>query len=249
VSAVRIAADPHALAVEAEAHVAAAIRDAVSARGVAHVMFASGNSQLELLERLTTDERVPWDGVVGLHMDEYLGIGVDHPASFARYMHERIVERANPREFHFIDGRAEPEAECRRYARLLHELPLDLCVLGIGENGHLAFNDPPVADFDDPLAVKVVELDAVCRQQQVGEGHFPGFGAVPTHAITVTVPALLRARTVVAVVPEARKAVPVARALDGPVSTDCPASKLQDCEHATVYLEPASAAGLRSSRA
>jgi glucosamine-6-phosphate deaminase len=124
----------------------------------------------------------------------------------------------------------------------LRQHPLDLCCLGIGENGHLAFNDPPVADFEDPLDVKVVELDAACRRQQVNEGHFPDMGAVPAHAITVTIPALLRAGRVLAIVPEARKAEPVRAALSGPVTTSCPASALRTVSHASIHLEPASAA-------
>ena len=129
-----------------------------------------------------------------------------------------------------------------RYASLLREHPLDLCCLGIGENGHLAFNDPPVADFDDPLDVKVVELDADCRQQQVGEGHFPDVDTVPTHAVTVTIPSLLHASTVLAIVPEARKAEPVRRALAGPIATTCPASVLRTRPNATLYLDAESAA-------
>jgi glucosamine-6-phosphate deaminase len=223
------------------------LRNAVAERGVAHAMFASGNSQLQFLEVLVADETVPWNSIIGFHMDEYVGIGAGHSASFARYMQERIVDRVAPRRFHLIDGLAEPTGECDRYAALLSAFPLDLCVLGIGENGHLAFNDPPVANFDDPLDVKVVELDVACRDQQVSEGHFPAFDLVPTDAITVTIPALLRARSVIVIVPEVRKAVPVAAAIDGPVTTACPASKLQDCDHATMYLEPASARRLRSS--
>ena len=132
--------------------------------------------------------------------------------------------------------------ECRRYAGLLAAHPLDLCCLGIGENGHLAFNDPGVADFGDPLDVKIVEIDAACRLQQVGEGHFATEADVPRRAMTVTVPALLRAARVIAVVPDARKALPVRNALRGPVSEDCPASALQHAPHATVFLDAASAA-------
>ena len=136
---------------------------------------------------------------------------------------------------------ADPEAECGRYATLLGRYPLDLCCLGIGENGHLAFNDPPVAAFTDRRDVKEVELEAACRLQQVNEGHFPGLDDVPTHAITVTIPALLRAGRVLAIVPEGRKAQPVTAALTGPITTACPASALRTISHATVYLEPASA--------
>ena len=211
-------------------------------------MFASGNSQLAFLAVLLEPGTVDWTRVVGFHMDEYVGIPATHPASFARYMREHIVRRAPVREFHCIDGAAsDPTGECERYAALLRAHPLDLCCLGIGENGHLAFNDPPVADFDDPLDVKIVRLDDACKAQQVGEGHFPDPASVPPTAITVTIPALLRARAVLAIVPEARKAEPVRAAFTGPVSPTCPASILQRTPHATVYLDPASAAGLRSS--
>jgi glucosamine-6-phosphate deaminase len=175
-------------------------------------------------------------------MDEYVGVGPDHPAGFRHWIHDRIAARAHPRAVHYLDGLAPPAAECHRYAALLEAHPLDLCCLGIGENGHLAFNDPPVADFDDPLDVKVVTLDGACRRQQVNEGHFPTEADVPAQAMTVTIPALLRAHRVLAVVPEARKAGPVRVALEGPVGTSCPASILQRTSHASVFLDPDSAA-------
>jgi glucosamine-6-phosphate deaminase len=221
---------------------AAIMRAAVAARGVAHVMFATGNSQLSFIETLVTaTPDVPWSDTVVFHMDEYVGVGPDHPAGFGKYIRRRIVERTSPREAYYVEGLGDPSVECDRYAALLLAHPLDLCCLGIGENGHLAFNDPPVADFDDPLDVKVVELDAPCRQQQVNEGHFPDMDSVPTHAITVTIPALLRAAQVLAIVPEGRKAEPVRDALTGPISTACPASALRTITHATVHLEPESA--------
>jgi glucosamine-6-phosphate deaminase len=157
-------------------------------------------------------------------------------------MRERIAARIPVREFHYLHGDApDAAAEAQRYAALLDDHPLDLCCLGIGENGHLAFNDPPVADFDDPLDVKIVELDDDCRRQQVGEGHFASFDDVPARAITVTIPALLRAKCVLAIVPEARKAPPVAAALEGPVTTACPASILRRQPHARLYLDAESA--------
>jgi glucosamine-6-phosphate deaminase len=180
-------------------------------------------------------------------MDEYVGLGPDHPASFQRWIRERIVEPTGPKEAHYIDGLRPPGDECARYAGLLRDHPLDLCCLGIGENGHLAFNDPPVADFEDPKDVKVVTLDAACRRQQVNEGHFPDDDAVPKEAITVTIPALLRAGRVLAIVPEGRKAEPVHAALTGPVSTACPASLLQRSANAAVYLDADSARLLPSS--
>jgi glucosamine-6-phosphate deaminase len=224
---------------------AAVLRRAVAERGVAHSMFATGNSQLAFVDALvhaTAD--VPWSDVVIFHMDEYVGAGPDHPAGFQRWIRERIVDPVRPRAAHYLDGLAVPKAEAERYGDLLRHHPLDLCCLGIGENGHLAFNDPPVADFDDLLAVKVVELDAACRRQQVNEGHFATLAAVPTEAVTVTIPALLAAPTVLAIVPEARKAEPVRLALNGPVTTACPASVLRTKSQVTLYLDAASAGGL-----
>ena len=218
------------------------MRAAADARGVVHAMFATGNSQLDFVRALVEEtDGVPWSDTVVFHMDEYVGVGPDHPAGFQRWIRERIVDPARPKAAYFVEGLGDAEAECARYTDLLRGHPLDLCCLGIGENGHLAFNDPPVADFDDPLDVKVVELDAGCRRQQVNEGHFPDVDAVPTRAITVTIPALLRAGRVLAIVPEARKAESVRDALTGPVSTRCPASALRTITHATIHLDPGSA--------
>src|SRR3984957_7556789 len=156
------------------------MRAAVAARGVAHVMFATGNSQLAFVHTLIEETAaVPWTDTVVFHMDEYVGVGPDHPAGFQRWIRERIATPAQPARAHYIDGLADPRDECKRYAALLQAQRLDLCCLGIGENGHLAFNDPPVADFDDPVDLKVVELDRACRLQQVHEGHFPNVDAVP----------------------------------------------------------------------
>jgi glucosamine-6-phosphate deaminase len=228
----------------AAAETARVLRGAVRARGVAHAMFATGNSQLGFVDALVALPDLPWTDVVVFHMDEYVGVGPDHPAGFRRWIRTRIVERVAPRAAHYLDGLAEPDDECARYGALLRAHPLDLCCLGIGENGHLAFNDPPVADFDDPVDVKVVTLDDACRRQQVGEGHFPTMQDVPERAMTATIPALLRAAHVVAVVPEARKAAPVAHALRGPVTTACPASALRSHPSATLHLDPESAGAL-----
>ena len=239
--------DPAALARAGADEAADVLRAAVAARGVAHAMFATGNSQLDFVRQLVqATPGVPWSETVVFHMDEYVGVGPDHPAGFQRWIRERITQPAGPKAAYYVEGLGDPGAECARYARLLRQFPLDLCCLGIGENGHLAFNDPPVADFSDPRDVKVVELDAACRAQQVNEGHFPGLDAVPSEAITVTIPALLRARRVLAIVPEARKARPVRDALLGPISTACPASALQTVPHVSVHLEPESASLLPS---
>jgi glucosamine-6-phosphate deaminase len=239
---VQVHADVSAMARAAADEAAAVLRAAVTARGTAHAMFATGNSQLAFVEALVREtEGVPWADTVVFHMDEYVGVGPDHPAGFQRWIRERIVAPTHPKAAHYVEGLGDPEEASRRYAELLRTYPLDLCCLGIGENGHLAFNDPPVADFADPQDVKVVELETACRLQQVNEGHFGDVDEVPAHAITVTIPALLRARRVLAIVPEARKAAPVAAALTGPITTACPASALRTISHATVYLEPDSA--------
>jgi glucosamine-6-phosphate deaminase len=239
---VYIHADVHAMARVAADQAARIMREAAKARGVVHAMFATGNSQLAFVEALVTETPdVPWSETVVFHMDEYVGVGPDHPAGFQHWIRDRIVNRTSPKAAYYVEGLGDAAAACQRYADLLAAHPLDLCCLGIGENGHLAFNDPPVADFADPLDVKVVELDSACRQQQVNEGHFPDMETVPTYALTVTIPALLRAGEVLAIVPEARKAVPVLAALTGPISTHCPASALQTVGHASVHLDPESA--------
>ena len=239
---VQVMADVPSMARAAADEARAVMQAAVDARGTANVMFATGNSQLAFVQALVQETAgVPWADTVVFHMDEYLGVGPDHAAGFGRWIRERIVQPAHPKAAYYVEGLGDAEAECRRYAGLLRQHPLDLCCLGVGENGHLAFNDPPVADFADPLDVKVVELEPACRQQQVNEGHFPGLDDVPARAITVTIPALLRAGRVLAVVPEARKAAPVAAALTGPITTACPASALRTISHVTVYLEPDSA--------
>jgi len=234
--------DVDAMARAAADETLAVLRAAVEARGVAHAMFATGNSQMAFVHALVAQtDGVPWSQTVVFHMDEYVGVGPDHPAGFQRWIRERIVDPTHPKAAYYVEGLGDPEEECARYAGLLREHPLDLCCLGVGENGHLAFNDPPVADFDDPRDVKVVELDTACRMQQVNEGHFEGLADVPAHAITVTIPALLRASRVIAVVPESRKAEPVAAALTGPVSTSCPASVLRTVAHVSIHLDPDSA--------
>jgi glucosamine-6-phosphate deaminase len=239
---VEIYDDVLALARSAAADAADAIRTAIDERAGANVMLATGNSQLVFLAELVTYTDIDWGRVTAFHMDEYVGLPPTHPASFQRYMRERVAANLSFKEFHYLRGdTGDADAEARRYADLLRAHPLDLCCCGIGENGHLAFNDPPVADFDDPLDVKVVALEAASRHQQVAEGHFATIDDVPTHAITVTIPALLRARRVLAIVPEARKAAPVQAALEGPISTECPASYLRTQPHATLYIDDESA--------
>ncbi|MDQ1385265.1 MAG: glucosamine-6-phosphate deaminase [Actinomycetota bacterium] len=226
------------MARDAAVEAADAIRAAIVDRGEANVMLATGNSQLAFLVELVQMPDVEWERVRAFHMDEYVGLSASHSASFRRYMRERVAAHLPVMEFHYIEGDApDPEAEAARYAALLRENPLDLTCAGIGENGHLAFNDPPVADFDDPLDVKVVALDEASRRQQVDEGHFATLDEVPTHAVTVTIPALLLAERVLVIVPELRKARAVREALYGPISTACPASILRRQENAILFLD------------
>ena len=225
------------MAAAAAADAAQIIRSALADRGAANVMFATGNSQLAFLDKLA-GEPVDWTHVVAFHMDEYVGIDATHPASFAHYICERVERRLQPEIVHYSHGdTADPDAEAARYSGLLSSHPLDLVIAGIGENGHLAFNDPPVADFDDPLAVKVVALEERSRLQQVGEGHFAAIDDVPRRAITVTISGILGARHVMVVVPESRKAAAVQVALDGPITTACPASVLRRTPRAVLYLD------------
>ena len=240
---VRIYETIDALATGAAAHASAIIAAALDQRGHVNVMLATGTSQLTFLSRLieAAGTTIDWSRVTGFHMDEYVGLPATHPASFQRYMRERVVAHLPFGDFHYIDGSAPDHPDGGAATRLIEKHPIDLCCLGIGENGHLAFNDPPVADFDDPLVVKVVELDDRCKLQQVGEGHFATIADVPPRAITVTVPGLLRAAHAIAIVPEARKAEPVRAALEGPLGTECPASVLRTQAQATLYLDPDSA--------
>jgi glucosamine-6-phosphate deaminase len=244
---VRILPDVTALARTAADEAAAVIRQAVARRGMAHAMFATGNSQLAFIDALVSDtDGVPWGDVVVFHMDEYVGMGPEHPASFQRWIRHRIVELARPRAAHYLDGLADPEAECRRYAALLQRFPLDLCCLGIGENGHLAFNDPP-ADFDTQEPYLAVDLDEACRRQQLGEGWFPTLESVPRKAISMSIKQIVKSERIVCTVPDRRKAPAVRGAVEGPVTNRLPASILQTHPACDLFLD-APAASLLQGR-
>jgi glucosamine-6-phosphate deaminase len=235
---VEVYPDADSLGQAAAEAAARALRAAVDRRGQANVIVATGNSQLSFYAALRARRDIEWARVNVFHMDEYVGMPADHPASFRRYLHEKIVDPVQPAAFYEVEGdTADPEQECRRYDALLRAHPADLCCLGIGENGHLAFNDPPYAQFDDPVWAKVIKLAPASRRQQVGEGHFASLADVPTLAITVTIPALLAAAQVLAIVPEKRKAPAVQAALSGPISTQCPASILRTVSHARLFLD------------
>ncbi|MBL9168360.1 MAG: glucosamine-6-phosphate deaminase [Verrucomicrobiales bacterium] len=222
---------------------------AVLARqGQAAVILATGNSQIQFLGDLVDLGGIDWSRVTLFHMDEYLGLDANHSASFRRYMKERVESRVKPKVFNYLVGDApEPIKECERYSRLLAAQSIDLCCMGVGENGHIAFNDPPVADLNDPLRVKIVQLDHACRMQQVGEGHFPSLEAVPQYALTLTISALCSARRIICISPERRKAKAVKAMLEGPVGSQCPASALRLQPQATLLLDEESAALLSRS--
>jgi glucosamine-6-phosphate deaminase len=241
---VRIFKSSAELAACAAEHARVAIADAIGRFGNARLTVATGASQFDFFKALV-EEDIDWNKVDIFHLDEYIGMPGDHPASFRRYLRERFVDLVHPREFFTIRGEApDPAEECRRYAALLSEREIDVCVCGIGENGHLAFNDPPVADFSDPVRLKVVELDEPCRRQQFGEGWFASLDEVPRLALTQTIPSLLAARLVLCVVPELRKAPAVHATLRGPIVTSCPASIMRSKRHAVLYLDAESASKL-----
>jgi glucosamine-6-phosphate deaminase len=220
------------------------LRSALIERGSARIIVATGASQFDLLAALTTAPGVDWSRVTAFHLDEYIGLPADHPAAFLRYLRERFFGRLQLAAFHEIHGDAsDPAAECARLEALLRAAPIDLCFLGIGENGHLAFNDPP-ADFSTDRAFIEAPLDEACRRQQLGEGWFPSLEAVPTRAITMTVPEILRAGTLICTVPDLRKAVAVRDALEGPLTPAVPASALWWHPRVHLFLDDASASML-----
>jgi glucosamine-6-phosphate deaminase len=242
---VRVYASQSDMARDAAQMTHAYLRDVLAKQNSAAAILATGNSQIQFLDTLIALGGIDWSKITLFHMDEYLGMDANHSASFRRYLRERVETKVRPRVFHYIQGDTLlPLDECQRYTALLKAQPIDLCCLGIGENGHLAFNDPPVAKFDDPYAIKLVQLDEPCRQQQVKEGHFPNFAAVPQYAFTLTIPALCSAKKMLCVAPEKRKAKAVSDALQGPISTACPASWLRKQPHATLLLDVDSAASL-----
>lgn len=229
--------DKREMASAAAEQAATGLRQAIAERGVARVIAATGASQFEFLEQLVRLPRIDWSRTVFFHLDEYVGLPDTHPASFRRYLRERIEGPVASGAFHFIAGDArDPEAECRRVGALLAAQPIDLAFVGIGENGHLAFNDPP-ADFDTEEPYLVVKLDEDCRRQQLGEGWFPRLEDVPERAISMSIRQIMKSRTILGVVPDARKARAVRACVEGEVSPQHPASILQRHPRTTVFLD------------
>jgi glucosamine-6-phosphate deaminase len=220
---------------------AAIINRALAERNTAYVIAATGASQFEFLDALTL-EPIDWSKVTFFHLDEYVALPESHPASFRRYLRERIVNRVHPRAFHFINGEADDvHDECRRVGQLITQQAVDVAFVGIGENGHLAFNDPP-ADFDTDEPYIVVTLDDACRQQQVGEGWFKSIDEVPAQAISMSIKQLLRSLEILCIVPDRRKAEAVKATVELEVNPMHPASILQTHERARLYLDRDSSA-------
>jgi glucosamine-6-phosphate deaminase len=222
--------------------VAEKIKEILRVKKTLSIVFAAAPSQNEFLEELSQSPGIDWSRVTVFHLDEYIGLPTSFPESFGNFLRRRLFEKVHPGNVYYLNGMAgNLEGEYKRYADLLKDHPLDIACIGIGENGHLAFNDPPFADFQDPLMVKVVELDLVSRQQQVHDGCFQNLDSVPKKAITLTIPAILSAKFIYCMVPASSKAEAVKRTLEGTISTECPASILRKHENAILFLDQNSA--------
>ena len=238
---VQVYPDRQAMGAAAARFLAAEMRRVLARRAALRIVFAAAPSQNEFLDALATSDGLDWSRVTAFQLDEYLGLEADAPQSFGRYLRDRLFDRVRPGTVHLIDGNSGAAAEAERYAALLAAAPLDVVCLGIGENGHLAFNDPPLAGFADPALVKIVTLDRASRQQQVHDGCFPTLAAVPTEALTVTIPLIMSGKMLSCVVPGRTKAEAVHNTLHGDVSPACPASILRRHPNCTLYLDEDSA--------
>lgn len=223
------------------------INAAIARQGFANVILATGASQFEMLGELVQQD-IDWSKVTVFHLDEYVGMPITHPASFRKYLKERFVQRVPTpvKAFHYLDAEGDCQAECQRLGAIIAQHPIDVAFIGIGENGHLAFNDPP-ADFETTVPYIVVDLDDACRQQQFGEGWFPTFDAVPTKAISMSIRQILKSQAIVCSVPDERKAKAVQGAVTGPVTNTVPASILQEHPNTTLYLDRPAASLLPKS--
>ena len=238
---VRVLSDKYQLAAVAATDAANAIRRAIDERGKARIIAATGASQFEFLEELTKAPGVDWTMVEMFHLDEYLGLPATHPASFRKYLLDRLINKVGIARYHLLDGQGDPKKVIAEVTTEIRKAPIDVAFVGIGENGHLAFNDPP-ADFETEEAYIVVELDEACRRQQMGEGWFKSLADVPGRALSMTVRQILKAKEIICVVPDARKAQAVAKCLAGEISPMVPASILRSHARTVIYLDKDSAA-------
>jgi glucosamine-6-phosphate deaminase len=243
---INITQNPVELGKAAGAMAAQFIREAITSNGNANIILATGTSQFETLNQLTT-ENIDWSKVVMFHLDEYIGLSITHPASFRKYLQERFLSKVPPlKAAYLINGEVDAKAECARLGSIITNHPIDVALIGIGENGHLAFNDPP-ADFETEQPYIIVELNEACRKQQMGEGWFKSVEEVPSHAISMSVKQIMRSRQIICSVPDSRKAMAVKNSLEQPVSNLYPASILQLHPNCAYYLDKASAALLSSN--
>ena len=225
---------------KAAAHKAASyIRKAIVERGESNIIVATGASQIEVLEEFVKED-IDWSVVTAFHLDEYVGMAESHPASFRKYLKERFVDLVPLREFHYVDGETDPDGECTRLGKIISRHPIDVAFVGIGENGHLAFNDPP-ADFETEEPYHVVNLNDACRRQQLGEGWFPTFDDVPERAISMTIKQIMKTKALICSVPDQRKAKAVYDTLNCEISPDFPASVMRNHPETILFLEPSSA--------
>ena len=239
---VRVFSDRASMGKAAAEHAAEMIRTVAQQKDEINIIFASAPSQNEFLATLRSMEDLPWSRINAFHMDEYIGLPADAPQGFANFLRQAIFDHLPFRHVFCMNGQnPDPQAECDRYAALLKEYPADIIFMGIGENGHIAFCDPPVADFNDPLDVKIVELEGRCRQQQVNDGCFASFDLVPRNALTLTVPSIFSAGYIACVVPAATKAEAVKNTVEGEIGEYCPATVIRRHNDATLYLDPDSA--------
>jgi len=234
---VRVYQNRQALGASAGEEAAEHIRRLLAKQERVRIIFAAAPSQNEFLATLTNAEGIDWNRITAFHMDEYIGLPAHSPQRFSAFLSEKLFDLVKPGEVHLIDCSADIDSECARYASLLSAAPIDIVCMGIGENGHIAFNDPPVADFDDPLVIKPVELDMICRQQQVNDGCFPTIGDVPTHALTLTIPTLMSGKRLFCMVPGITKRNAVIRTLNGSISTECPSTILRRHPNCTLYTD------------
>ena len=218
------------------------IREAIQKNGKANIIVATGASQFEMLGELVKED-IDWSVVTGFHLDEYIGIGISHPASFRKYLKERFVDLIPIKEFNYVDGSTDAETDCKRLGKIISQHPIDVAFVGIGENGHLAFNDPP-ADFETENPYLVVNLDDDCRRQQLGEGWFPTFEDVPKQAISMSIKQIMKSEHIICSVPDKRKAIAVKNTLKSEVSPMVPASVLQLHPSTWLFLDKAAASGL-----
>jgi len=235
------------LAQAAATQAASLMREAISRRGIARIIAATGASQFDFLDALTRTPDIDWSRVVMFHLDEYVGMPDSAPASFCRYLRERVINKVALKRYHLLDGTGDPAAVINRVSEEIRKAPIDVAFAGVGENGHLAFNDPP-ANFDTDEAYIVVDLDEDCRKQQLGEGWFPTLADVPRQALSMTIRQLMKAEHILCIVPDARKAKAIRACFGGDVSPMAPASILQHHPNAIIYLDQESSAFLPQAR-